>query len=122
MKASKKKLQKNAFALAKDEYENLVEWNKSEEAILARMCEEGNTYRRITFIEELMLYAMTYLVSSEETAKDLINFAVQAEKNGDTCIVELIASQIDQSETAVDFAKDWAEEQIKKQIKKFYQN
>ena len=122
MKASNNELQRKAFEIAKEQYETLLDYNNSEEEKLARMAEVNNTYRLITFIEELLLYAMTYLVSSEETAKDLINFAVQAEKNGYTCIVELIASQIDQSEIAVDFAKDWAEEQIKKYIKEFHQS
>lgn len=118
MKTSNIELQQYAFILAKSEYEELVKYNNSEEAKLARMCEVDNTYRSMTFIEELLLRSFPYVASNEEVAKELIKFADKTAGNGDAFIVELIVGQIEQSEFAVKFAKDWAE----RQIKEFYQN
>ena len=121
MKASNNELQKKAFEIAKEQYENLVEYNNSEEERLARLVEINNTYRLMTFIEELLLYAMSYLVSSEESAKELVELAEKANKDANFYLVELIVGQIDQAEDAVKFAKDWAEIQIKNQINAFNQ-
>ncbi len=121
MTASNNELQKKAFEIAKEQYENLVEYNNSEEERLARLVEINNTYRLMTFIEELLLYAMSYLVSSEESAKELVELAEKANKDANFYLVELIVGQIDQAEDAVKFAKDWAEIQIKNQINAFNQ-
>lgn len=121
MKASEE-LQKYAFVLAKNEYEELVKYNNSEEAKLAKACEIDSSYRIIVFIRELLLRAFPYVSSNEKAAKELIKFADKAAGNGDAFITELIVGQFDQSETAVKLAKDWAERQIKKQIKEFHQN
>ena len=121
MKASNNELQRKAFEIAKEQYETLLDYNNSEEEKLARMAEVNNTYRLMTFIEDLLLYAMSYLVSSEESAKELVELAEKANKDANFYLVELIAGQIDQAEDAVKFAKDWAEIQIKNQIKAFNQ-
>ncbi len=122
MKVSDKELQQYSFALGRAEYEELVKYNNSEEAKLAKACEIDSSYQIIMFIRELLLRAFPYVSSNEEAAKELIKFADKAARNGDIFIVELIVEQINQSESAVKFAKDWAERQIKKQIKEFYQN
>lgn len=122
MKVSDEELQQYSFALGRAEYEELVKYNNSEEAKLAKACEIDNSYQTIIFIQELLLRAFPYVATNEEAARKLIEFADKAAENGDAFIVEFLTGQIDQCESAVKLAKEWAEIKIKNQIKEFYQN